>query len=262
MADLSMQEFNDLYRGCALPSHMFDKEKNMWKLPKSIDLKTVPTSVDWRTKGAITPIKNQGQCGSCWSFSTTGVLESHWEILTGDLQSLSEQELVSCEKDCYGCDGGWPYKAIEWVQNNGIETEASYPYKSGGGNSGSCDKQDGAAAKISGHVTGYQFVESDETAMAAYVANYGPISISLDAMTQIWWPYSDSSGIMTGCCNKDPDHAVLIVGYGVDSNSSMPYWIIKNSWGTDWGYDGYLYLERGTDQCGITYQPVVPTLKN
>lgn len=168
--------------------------------------------------------------------------------------------MVSCEKDCYGCNGGWPYKAIQWVQTNGAETEASYNYTSGNGQDGSCNKQDGKAADITGHVTGYQFIESDEDAMAAYVASYGPISISLDAMTQLWWPYTDSSGVMTGCCNKEIDHAVLIVGYGVDTKSSIPYWLIKNSWGTDWGYDGYIYLQRGTDQCGITSQPVVPKL--
>eukprot|EP00483_Globobulimina_turgida_P006425 UN06435 len=117
MADLSMKEFEDLYRGCSLPADLYDKEKKMWKIPDTIDLNAIPTSMDWRTKGAITPIKNQGQCGSCWSFSTTGVLESAWQILTGDLVSLSEQELVSCEKDCYGCDGGWPYKARPGVAN-------------------------------------------------------------------------------------------------------------------------------------------------
>ena len=80
-------------------------------------------------------------------------------------------------------------------------------------------------------------------------------------MTQLWWPYNDASGVMTGCCNKEVDHAVLIVGYGVSNNGSMPYWLIKNSCGESWGYNGYLYLQRGTDQCGITSQPVVPTLK-
>ena len=164
MADLSADEFDDLYRGCALLADAYDAEMSVWRVPASIDLGALPTSVDWRSKGAVTPVKDQGQCGSCWSFSTTGVLESHWEILSGELQSLSEQELVSCDiANCDGCDGGWPYKAIEWVSKNGAETEASDPYTSGGGDSGTCDKADG-----------YQFVESTEEAMAAYVASYGP----------------------------------------------------------------------------------------
>ena len=161
-----------------------------------------------------------------------------------------------------GCDGGWPYLAIQYVADNGIDTEASYNYTSGDGDNGICRANDGVKADVTGYIDTYQFVERDEDAMATYVANYGPISISLDAMTQIWWPYTSDSGVIKSCCDKDVDHAVLIVGYNMtSSDTSEHYWIIKNSWGTDWGYDGYIYLQMGTDQCGITSQPVVPKMK-
>ena len=196
-------------------------------------------------------------------YSTTGVLESHYYIYKNELQSLSEQNLISCDNadGNEGCNGGWPYLAIQYVSQNGIDTEASYNYTSSTGDSGTCLAQNGVKADISNSVSGYQFIEKREDAMATYLANYGPISISLDAMTQIWWVYTSDSGIMKSCCDKDIDHAVLLVGYNMtSSDTSDHYWIIKNSWGTDWGYNGYIYLQMGTDQCGITYQPVVPTL--
>eukprot|EP01064_Diplonema_japonicum_P037856 TRINITY_DN8_c0_g1_i10.p1 TRINITY_DN8_c0_g1~~TRINITY_DN8_c0_g1_i10.p1 ORF type:complete len:778 (+),score=266.13 TRINITY_DN8_c0_g1_i10:57-2390(+) len=251
LADWSKAEFETYLRDCSkgmegvemptTPAEYVITEK---------DIKDAPVSVDWRTKGVVTPVKNQAQCGSCWSFSTTGVIEGAWAMAGNRLQSLSEQELVSCEKNCDGCDGGWPYLAIEYVKQNGDATEESYPYVSGQGNVPSC---------TAGHtmadvkVTGYYAVNNSEDAMAAALVKYGPVSITVDAMTQLWWPYT--GGIMTGCCNHEPDHAVLLVGYGVDQGTK--YWLIKNSWGTDWGEDGYLRLERGSNQCGITSAPTL-----
>jgi len=168
------------------------------------------------------------------------------------LQQLSEQNLVSCDNadGNDGCNGGWPYKAIDYVRDSGIDTEASYPYVSGAANVPACAASSGTRAAI--QVTSHIVVESDEDKMAAWVTKNGPLSISIDAMTQLWWPYT--SGIISTCCNSDVDHAVLVVGFGVEAGQM--YWLIKNSWGQSWGENGYIRLERGSNQCGITYQPV------
>jgi len=247
LATLSQDEFEATYRNCAKVEAGTMPEFGL----TDADMRT-PTTVDWRTKGAVTPVKDQGQCGSCWTFSTTGVLEGAWSIAGHGLTSLSEQHLVSCDnKDGNeGCNGGWPYRAIDFVHKQGIDTELSYPYASGQGSVPACAASSGRMADI--RVLKHTVVESDEAVMAAWVAKNGPVSVSVDAMTQLWWPYR--GGILDGCCNHDVDHAVLIVGFG-DSNGRK-YWLIKNSWNENWGEQGYMRLGRGTNQCGITYQPV------
>jgi len=197
-------------------------------------------------------VKDQGQCGSCWSFSTTGAIEGAWAVAGHGLQSLSEQHLVSCDNNDgnAGCGGGWPYKAMDYVRTHGIDTESSYPYSSGSGTAPACASSSGTRASVS--VTGHTTLEQDEEVMAAWVAKFGPLSVSIDAMTQLWWPYT--GGIMTGCCNTELDHAVLVVGFGEENGQK--YWLIKNSWAQSWGEQGYIRLERGTNQCGITYAAV------
>eukprot|EP01065_Artemidia_motanka_P047909 TRINITY_DN75_c0_g1_i2.p1 TRINITY_DN75_c0_g1~~TRINITY_DN75_c0_g1_i2.p1 ORF type:complete len:760 (+),score=179.49 TRINITY_DN75_c0_g1_i2:91-2370(+) len=247
LADLSRADFEKSYRGCGRAAAR--NESTVWRGSGSTG--SLPKSVDWRKKSVITPVKDQGQCGSCWSFSTTGAIESAWAIAGNPLVSLSEQELVSCDKGDgnSGCGGGWPDKAMDWVKANGIDTEESYPYASGSGNAPGCTSgHQKAAATVTGHFD----VAHDEDAMAEYVANHGPLSVCVDAMTQLWWPYT--GGIMTGCCNHECDHAVLIVGYGEENGKK--FWWIKNSWNANWGEGGYVRLERGTNQCGITTAPV------
>lgn len=226
----------------------------------SVSATALPSSVNWTASGKVTPVKNQEQCGSCWSFSTTGCIESAWAIANNELISLSEQYLVSCETNCQGCNGGWPYLAIDYISIYGAYTEASYPYVSGNGNVPVCNTSDATLAVT--NVTGFYTVGSStntsaqrEDEMQKYIAMYGPISVSLDAMTQIWWSYT--GGIVTGCCDTDVDHAVLLTGYGVEN--TLEYWIIKNSWG-DWGENGYIRLQKGTNQCDITYDPVIPVV--
>jgi len=243
LAGTSLSEFEAAYRGC---SHV-DASLTP-TIDEELQFDRIPDSVDWTTKHVVTDVKDQGQCGSCWSFSATGAMESHWAIAGHPLVELSMQELVSCEKDCDGCNGGYPYKAIHWASVHGIDDLQSYPYSSGSGTAPRCR----AGKEASINVMNYTVVPADEDKMAAYVAQYGPLSVSLDAMTQLWWPYK--SGIMKGCCNKNPDHAVLIVGYGEENGEK--YWLIKNSWGPGWGEEGYIRLARGTNECGITTQPI------
>jgi len=215
------------------------------------DLSKAPAAgmVDWRSKGAVTPIKNQGMCGSCWSFSATGNMEGQWFLSGNSLVGLSEEELVQCDhNDCFGCSGGWMDKAFDWVMtNNGIDSEADYAYTSGGGDTGVCDnsKLGNVVAKVAGH----QDLPSNEGQMASWVAQNGPLSIALDAMS--WQSYS--GGIMSNCVGSQLDHGVLIIGY--DTTFSTPYWIVKNSWGTMWGENGYIRLAYGSNQCNLTAKP-------
>jgi len=251
LALLSVEEFEAHYRGCSKARD----DSTVW-IPNSgltaIDVQNIESAFDWRDQGAVSPVKDQVQCGSCWAFSTTGLLESVWAVAGHGLQLLSEQELVSCDTadGNAGCDGGWPYLAVDYVRTHGISTMESYPYTSGGGDSGSCLKSSGTQASI--QVNGFTIIESDESMMAAWLVKNGPVSISVDAMTDIWWPYT--AGVISTCSGRDTDHAVLIVGYGAESNQQ--YWAVKNSWGQSWGEDGYIRLERGSNQCDITFQPI------
>jgi len=212
------------------------------------------TKVDWRTKGAVTPIKNQGQCGSCWSFSSTGSIEGQWFLAGNTLTSVSEQELVSCDTIDSGCNGGLMDNAWTWLmqaQNGSIVTEASYPYVSGSGEVPACSlsgKQFGA--QINGHLD----VPKTEDQMAAFVLASGPMSVAVDATS--WQTYT--GGILTDCISNQIDHGVLVVGY--DDTNNPPYWIIKNSWGTSWGENGYIRVQKGTDQCLITSYPCSSTV--
>jgi len=248
LAVLSVEEFESNYRGCAKIEFVAEAAVRM----SAEEIGNTPTSIDWRTAGAVTPVKDQGQCGSCWAFSTTGALEGAWAVGGHGLESLSEQHLVSCDNNDgnLGCDGGWPYKAVDFVRQGGIDTELSYPYTSASGTSGLCASSSGTRASV--QVASHIVVESDEDQMAAWVAKNGPLSITIDAMTSIWWSYT--GGIVSGCCNTDVDHAVLVVGFGEENGQK--YWLVKNSWGENWGEQGYIRLERGSNQCGITYQPV------
>jgi cysteine peptidase B len=247
-ADMSAAEFKVRHSA----EGWFAKTKEFFKAPMVTDYKFQATyNVDWRTKGAVTPIKNQGQCGSCWSFSTTGNIEGQWAIAGHPLTSLSEQELVSCDTTMYGCNGGLPSGAMQWLiqsKNGSIVTESSYPYKSGTGNTGSCQYHAAmpTGAQISGHIA----IQSNEEAMAAWLVQHGPISIGVDAGND-WQNYQ--GGILTHCAAGQLDHAVLVVG--VDTAHQPPYWIVKNSWGVSWGEQGYIRLHFGSDACGIKQDP-------
>ena len=210
---------------------------------------TVGATVDWRAMGAVTGVKDQGQCGSCWAFSTTGNIEGQWFLANHSLTALSEQDLVSCDSFDSGCSGGDVDTAFGWLllaRGGQIVTEASYPYASGSGWSPGCaDTWKPIGAVITGHVD----LPQDETLMAAWLQTGGPISIAVDASSF----QSYTGGIMTNCRSRETDHAVLIVGTGTDGWT--PYWIVKNSWSWTWGELGYIRLAFGSNQCLITEEP-------
>jgi len=218
-------------------------------------INALPTSFDWRPKGAVTPVKDQGQCGSCWAFSATGNMEGQWFLAGHNLTGLSEQNLVDCDHECtnyddqsscdQGCDGGLQPNAYEYViKNGGIDTENSYPYQ---GMDNTCNFQ---PSTIGTKISNFTMVSSDENQMAAYLIKNGPLAIAANA--EEWQFYF--GGVFYIPCMTSLDHGILIVGYGVETDifdQTMPFWIVKNSWGADWGESGYIRIERGTGKCGL-----------
>jgi len=216
----------------------------------------LPASVNWVTQGAVTPVKNQGQCGCCYSFSATGALEGQVFLQTGQLVSLSEQNILDCSASAgnQGCNGGAIPYAFQYVEDNGgIDTEASYPYT---GQVGTCNyNMYNSGATCSGY---NNLPSGDEGALQQAVANVGPISAAIDASTLQFY----RSGVYSSsrCSSTNLDHAVLVVGYGT-SSSGQQYWLVKNSWGTHWGMNGYFELARNANNmCGIATANVYPNL--
>ena len=227
------------------------------------DVSTLPSSVDWVAAGAVTDVKNQGSCGSCWSFSTTGALEGAYQIKYGNLQSFSEQQLVSCDTTDAGCNGGWMDDAFTWVKNNGgITTEAAYPYSSGTGTNAACIT--GNTLVTGSAPTSFTDVTPGSVNALMSAVAQQPVSIAIQANQLAFQSYS--SGVLTGRCGQNLDHGVLAVGYGTDdsvgtASSGLDYWKVKNSWGTSWGEGGYIRILRSSqDLCGVLDAASYPTL--
>jgi len=251
-ADLSGEEFAKIILGsCVIPKRNSTGAATFLKSP----FIQVPTSVDWRDKNLVTPIKDQKQCGSCWAFSTTGSLEGQHSKKTGKLVSLSEQQLVDCSGKFgnFGCMGGLMDNAFRYIKaNGGIDTEASYPYEA---RDGHCRFK---PADIGATVAGYTDVpEGDEAALTQAIAAVGPISVAIDASHFSFQLYHTGVYYEKRCSSTRLDHGVLAVGYGTEDGQDF-YWV-KNSWGVSWGQKGYIKMARNRkNNCGIATQASYP----
>jgi len=238
-SDLTAEEFKNNYLGY-VPSNA---------TKSYVDVRVdgpVANDIDWVSKGAVTPVKDQGRCGSCWAFSATAAIESYAQLAGKGLKVLSAQQINSCDKRDGGCNGGNTETAYQYVKSaGGIETESDYPYTSGGGSTGSCKFE---SSRIAISINGYHSVSRGESALKQAM-NEGPTSLCLAASS--WQSYR--GGILSKCDNQ-VDHCVQGTGY-----SGSEYWRIRNSWGTGWGESGFIRLAQGKDLCKVSDDTTYPT---
>ncbi|XP_057533838.1 cysteine protease RD19A-like [Amaranthus tricolor] len=257
-SDLTPREFKEKYLGFK------GGNKKKLKLPADANKAPVlptdglPQDFDWRDHGAVTEVKDQGSCGSCWSFSATGALEGANYLATGKLVSLSEQQLVDCDHECdpeernscdAGCGGGLMNNAFEYIlKAGGIQREEDYPYT--GTDHGACNFD---KSKVATTVANFSVVSTDEEQIAANLVKYGPLAVGIHAGYMQTYIGGVSCPLI---CLRSLDHGVLLVGYGSEGYAPIrfknkPYWIIKNSWGPNWGDHGYYKICKGRNICGV-----------
>jgi C1A family cysteine protease len=257
-ADLTPEEFKSRFVGGGLKTTLGSYGCSTFTSTAS----GAPVSIDWREKGAVTSVKDQGQCGSCWTFSATGAVEGAWAISTGNLIDLSEQELVDCATGLaygsYGCNGGQMEGAFKFVIQNGQCPLASYPYTSGVTKTGGSCQKCTAAARIT---SCYDVKPNDQISLKGAVAKQ-PVAVAIEADTAYFQLYS--GGILTSTkCGTTLDHGVLVVAYGTENGQD--YWLVKNSWSASWGINGYVKIARSSSTndpgvCGIAMQPSFPVV--
>merc|ERR1712183_223124 len=247
--DLLHYEFRTMLNGYKQRTKNQTRKYEAGTFIRNAHVDRLPAKVDWRKLGAVTPVKDQGQCGSCWSFSTTGALEAMHFRKTGKLTSLSEQNLIDCSRSYgnQGCNGGLMDNAFQYIKDNGgIDTERSYPYEA---RNGKCRYN---AANIGSNSIGFVDVEAgNEEALKIAVATQGPCGIGIDASHPSLQFYHKGVYKEQNCSPFNLDHAVLVVGYGVEE-TGQAYWLVKNSWGTNWGLQGCVKIARNEDNmCGV-----------
>ena len=251
-ADLTEEEMNQLYKGGAGQS----SRPHGVHRPSG---RQAPLSIDWRDQGVVSDVKDQGPCGSCWSFAATGALESAWALAGNGLQALSEQQLMDCSGSFYnyGCSGGMAYKAYSYLESSGgIMSEEAYPYTARDGSSCHAD-----ASQFVASITSHVNVPShgSATILRDAVADVGPVAVSIDASQRSFNLYSSGVYDEPYCSSSSHNHAVLVVGYGTESGKD--YWLVKNSWGPEWGESGYIKMTRdSSNQCAIASIPVYPVV--
>uniref|UniRef100_A0A7N0ZS58 Uncharacterized protein n=1 Tax=Kalanchoe fedtschenkoi TaxID=63787 RepID=A0A7N0ZS58_KALFE len=257
-ADLTNHEFKNAFASSKIGHHrMFRGAPRGNGTFMYANVGRVPTAVDWRKKGAVNPVKNQEQCGSCWAFSTVAAVEGIHQITTSQLVSLSEQQLVDCDTtENQGCNGGLMDVAFEYVKTNGLTTEEDYPYEAAQGTCGA-KKEGNTFVTVDGHE---DVPANNEDALLKAVAHQ-PVSVAIDAEGQAFQFYKE--GVFTGRCATNLDHGVVVVGYGTTLDGTK-YWIVRNSWGGDWGEGGYIRMQRGISKkeglCGIAMMASYPTV--
>lgn len=260
--DLTPDEFNKKYLGGVVAERNLVGLYGCRSFSSHQDSSSLPDSVDWRREGAVTPVKDQGQCGSCWSFSATGAMEGAWATTTGDLVSLSEEQLTDCatgfKYGSHGCNGGQMDGAFKYAIENGLTTESEYPYTAGRGQTGDCQVPSSIAATFSSCA---DVLPNDQVSLKAAVSKQ-PVSIAIEADSRYFQSYS--SGVLDSTtCGTNLDHGVLIVGYGEEATTGQMYWLVKNSWSSSWGDEGYIKIARSDSRddqgiCGIAMQPSFP----
>lgn len=272
--ELFIQQHNDLNLSYTVTSNQFidvnyTKEFNLqnenhyipYEANNPIHFETdiVPFQVDWRKNHKVSSVKNQGHCGGCWAFSSSGAVESAWAIKHNVVYNLSQQELIDCSTDYgnKGCGGGSMDLGFKYIIDNGLCTNLSYPYQA---MNQECQKdQCSSVVNISNYG---DLKPNDELNLKKGVAQQ-PVSVAIQANKRSFQLYQ--SGIYSDLdCGTKLDHGVLVVGYGFDFETDTPYWIIKNSWGEEWGENGYIKIQRNVDDqrglCGIAMQPSIPII--
>jgi len=254
MATFGVTKFSDLseeeFRATVLMPAGSIKQRNKVVSDREFS-NDIPTEWDWISKGAVTPVKDQGQCGSCWAFSATEAIESQWFLAGNKLVELAPQQIVDCDKGRgdEGCNGGDTVTAYQYVMEAaGMELESSYPYHAR-------DQQcQFSASKVVSKIKSWEYItkNKNETEMAAKMVTAGPLSICVDAST--WQNYN--GGVITKNCGTDLDHCVMITGFRTEKN--VPIWLVRNSWGSDWGEDGFIWVERGKNLCGVGEEVTIP----
>lgn len=254
LGDLTSREVKEMLNGYKMRKNLKGFEEKVPTFLAPANLK-MPDTVDWREKGYVTSVKNQGHCGSCWAFSTTGSLEGQHFRKTGKLVSLSEQNLVDCSSSFgnNGCQGGLMDNAFKYIKSNGgVDTEESYPYLAKPGN---CQFN---VSDVGATDTGYTDIPSgNESALQAASASIGPISVAIDASHSSFQFYHAGVYNEAACSSTQLDHGVLVVGYG--NEDGQDYWLVKNSWGPMWGEDGYIKIARNKgNKCGVATDASYP----